>query len=72
MTKEELEKIKKYIQDTYTPENYYKLWLYMYFMLGEGYVAAETLFEHIMPNEEIFDYDIDKLANNMVKELQGD
>lgn len=72
MTDKDLNKVKTYIQQTYTPEAYYKLWLYMYYMLGEGYIAAESLFEQITPNEEVFDYNIDKLANDLVKELEGD
>lgn len=72
MNKIDIEKVKKYILNTYTPENYYKLWLYMYSMVGEGFVAAEELLYQIQPNDELFDFDIDKLADDLVKELQGD
>ena len=72
MNKSDKEKVKKYILDTYTPENYYKLWLYMYAMVGEGFVAAEELLCQIQPDDEVFDYDMDKLADDLVKELQGD
>ena len=72
MNKSDKEKIKKYILDTYTPENYYKLWLYMYAMVGEGFVAAEELLYQMQPDDELFDFDIDKLADDLVQELQGD
>ena len=72
MNKSDKEKIKKYTLDTYTPENYYKLWLYMYAMVGEGFVAAEELLYQMQPDDELFDFDIDKLADDLVQELQGD
>ena len=44
----------------------------MYAMVGEGFVAAEELLCQMQPDDEVFDYDMDKLADDLVKKLQGD
>lgn len=77
MTREEFEKA---ILKTYTPERYLTLFLYMYAMLGEGFVAAESIYCKDYMDKNAFDEDnidndfwgmLDNESANLLKELQG-
>ena len=78
MTVEEFEKA---ILKTYTPERYLTLFLYMYNMVGEGFVAAESIFCKDYMDVDAFDEDsldddfwgmLDKECVKLLKELQGE
>lgn len=77
MTKEEFEKA---ILKTYTPERYLTLFLYMYSMIGEGFVAAESLYCGDYMDKDAFDEDnidddfwsmLDNESDKLLIELQG-
>lgn len=65
------EKIEQVIKETYTPDRYYKLFLYWWAMFGEGFVSAQTLFDSFDLPDEFFDYEIDALANDFLNELES-
>ena len=79
MTKEEF---KKAILKTYTPERYIMLFLYLYAMVGEGFIAAENIFTEEYLDKFAFDEDnindddfwimFDKESDKLLKELQGE
>ena len=68
MSKEKMEQV---IKETYTPDRYCKLFLYWWAMVGEGFVAAQTLFDRFDLPDDFFDYEIDSLANDFLNELES-
>ena len=64
------EKMKQAIKETYTPDRYYKLFLYWWAMVCEGFVAAQALTDEFDMDDEVFDRDLDELSENFLEKLQ--
>lgn len=75
------DELKKAILKTYTPERYITLFLYMYSMVGEGFIAAESIYYDDYMDKDAFDEDnidddfwgmLDSESDKLLKELQGE
>lgn len=64
------DELEKKIKETYTPDRYCKLFLFWYAMLGEGFVAADTLFDEFDADDEVFSWELDDAACNFLQKAQ--
>lgn len=64
------EELEKSIKETYTPDRYYKLFLFWWAMVGEGFVAADALVDEFDMDDEIFSCELDKAAENFLQRTQ--
>lgn len=65
------EKMEQVIKETYTPDRYYKLFLYWWAMVGEGFVAAQALTDSFDMDDEVFDRRLDELSESFLEKLQA-
>lgn len=64
------EELEKGIKETYTSDRYYKLFLFWWAMVGEGFVAADALVDEFDMDDEVFSWDLDVAAENFLQKLQ--
>lgn len=72
MSKEYVKELERKIKDTYTPDRYYKLFLYWWAMFGRGFVAAENIFDNFGIPDDFYDYEVDALANDFYASCIGE
>lgn len=64
------EELEKGIKETYTPDRYYKLFLFWWAMVGEGFIAADSLVDDFDMDDEVFSWELDKAAENFLQKAQ--
>ena len=62
--------IKEAISKTYTSDRYYKLFLFWWAMVGEGYVAADNLTDYFNMDDDVFTWELDDLASEFLKKME--
>lgn len=64
------EELEKGIKETYTPDRYYKLFLFWWAMVGEGFIAADSLVDDFDMDDEVFSWELDDAAENFLQKAQ--